>query len=62
MEEALAPPGLDVEAGPSHDDSLHHPRHSHDTFGDEEDEEFDDPFDIAHTKHAPLDHLRRWRV
>ena len=63
MDEALAPPGLDVESGPSHDDPVLHPRHSEsdDTFGDEEEEDFDDPFDIAHTKNAPLKSLQRWR-
>ncbi|KAF1001696.1 hypothetical protein AG4045_009983 [Apium graveolens] len=61
MDDVLSPSGLDVESGPSHAASVLHPRHSNNTFGDEDDEEFDDPFDIAHTKHAPLHHLRRWR-
>lgn len=55
----MPPPGVDVEAGPSNDDSvLDQPRPS----GDDDEEDFDDPFDIAHTKHAPHHSLRRWRV
>ncbi|XP_017258402.1 calcium-transporting ATPase 9, plasma membrane-type isoform X3 [Daucus carota subsp. sativus] len=57
-EEPVPPPGVDVEAGPSNDDSvLDQPRPS----GDDDEEDFDDPFDIAHTKHAPHHSLRRWR-
>jgi Ca2+-transporting ATPase len=29
---------------------------------DDDDDDDDDPFDIAHTKNAPLEILRRWRV
>ncbi|EEF47971.1 cation-transporting atpase plant, putative [Ricinus communis] len=44
----------DVEAGPNTKVDVHQDHHPHHN-------ESDDPFDIAHTKNAPLETLRRWR-
>ena len=45
----------DVEAGPSKDsDDLHNHLNP--------DADPSDPFDIAHTKNAPIETLKRWRV
>ena len=47
--EVSPPESADVEA-------------AHQPYYEDEEEFVDDPFDIAHTKNAPHESLRRWRV
>lgn len=63
LKKEMSPPehvdgGIDVEAGVAD----HHQQYDKEKEEEEEEEEYlDDPFDIANTKNAPPESLRRWR-
>ncbi|XP_021720329.1 calcium-transporting ATPase 9, plasma membrane-type-like isoform X2 [Chenopodium quinoa] len=57
--EMLPPGSVDVEAGVAYDNE--HEYEAVEKEVEDEDEYFDDPFDIANTKNAPPESLRRWR-
>ena len=59
--EMLPPGSVDVEAGVAYDNEHEYEAVEKEVDEDEE-EYFDDPFDIANTKNAPPESLRRWRV